>query len=39
VDEDEGAGEGNDMGVDREKRLGLINVVVVVVVEVIIDSL
>lgn len=39
VYEEDGAGEGNDMGVEREKRLGLMNVVVVVVVEDIVDSL
>jgi len=38
VYEDDGAGEGNEMGVEWEKRLGLINVDVVVV-EDIIDNL
>lgn len=35
VYEDDGAGEGNEMGVEWEKRLGLINVDVVVVEDII----
>lgn len=35
VYEDDGAGEGNEMGVECEKRLGLINVDVVVVEDII----